>query len=110
IVVPTEAVADDTVQVVNNSRVQRLPVRIGVRGSRNVEIIGEIMRGMAVLSPARPDLADGTLAQVRRKVTKPAPKSHNMETEPASAQDQATTPAAGTKAPAHVAASDPDLA
>jgi hypothetical protein len=48
------------VQVVRNGRIERVPVRIGIRGSRNVEIIGEVSRGMAVLSPARVDLADGT--------------------------------------------------
>src|SRR3984893_7261366 len=42
IVVPDEAVAGNAVQVVNNGRIQRIPVTIGVRGSRNVEIIGEV--------------------------------------------------------------------
>ena len=60
IVVPAEAVAGDVVQVVRNSRIERVAVRIGIRGSRNVEIIGDVSRGMAVLSPARVDLADGT--------------------------------------------------
>jgi len=60
IVVPAEAVAGDVVQVVRNNRIERVPVRVGIRGSRNVEIIGEVSRGMAVLSPVRVDLADGT--------------------------------------------------
>src|SRR6185503_693895 len=51
IVVPAEAVAGDYVQIVNNSRVERLPVKVGIRGSRNVEVIGDVSRGMAVLSP-----------------------------------------------------------
>src|SRR6185437_14942130 len=66
IVVPAEAVAGDYVQIVNNSRVERLPVKVGIRGSRNVEVIGDVSRGMAVLSPARPDLAEGTLVHIER--------------------------------------------
>jgi len=110
IVIPTEAIADDAVQVVNNSRIQRLPIRLGVRGSRNVEIIGDVTRGMAVLSPARPDLADGTLVQVSRIATRPAPETHDMMTEAEPAEDAAATPPAVAPAPLAVAASDPDLA
>ena len=110
IVIPTEAIADDAVQVVNNSRIQRLPIRLGVRGSRNVEIIGDVTRGMAVLSPARPDLADGTLVQVSRVATRPAPETHDMMTEAEPAEGAAATPAAVAPAPLAVAASDPDLA
>ena len=110
IVIPTEAIADDAVQVVNNSRIQRLPIRLGVRGSRNVEIIGDVTRGMAVLSPARPDLADGTLVQVSRIATRPAPETHDMMTEAEPAEDAAATPPAVAPAPLAIAASDPDLA
>jgi RND family efflux transporter MFP subunit len=110
IVVPTEAIADDAVQVVNNSRIQRLPIRLGVRGSRNVEIIGDVTRGMAVLSPARPDLADGTLVHVSRIATRPPPETHDMTTEAEPAQEAAATPPAVAPAPLAVAASDPDLA
>jgi RND family efflux transporter MFP subunit len=78
IVVPAEAVAGDVVQVVRNSRIERVPVRIGIRGSRNVEIIGDVSRGMAVLSPARGDLADGTkvwtaISLMRPSLPLPAP-------------------------------------
>ena len=66
IVVPAEAVAGDYVQVINDGRVERVPVKVGVRGSRNVEVIGDVSRGMAVLSPARPDLADGTRVRTER--------------------------------------------
>src|SRR5437660_3758767 len=50
IVVPVEAVASDTVQVVNNGRIDRVPVTTGIRGGRNVEIISGVPRGVAVLS------------------------------------------------------------
>src|ERR1700758_3795705 len=74
IVVPAEAVAGDMVQVVNNGKIERVPVRVGIRGSRNVEIIGDVSRGMAVLSPFRPDLADGTLVRTERNKQAPAPQ------------------------------------
>src|ERR1700749_439811 len=60
IVVPAEAVSGDFVQIVDDGRLERPPVTVGIRGSRNVEVIGDVSRGMAVLSPARSDLAEGT--------------------------------------------------
>jgi RND family efflux transporter MFP subunit len=74
IVVPAEAVAGDAVETVNNGKIERVPVRVGIRGSRNVEIIGEVSRGMAVLSPFRPDLADGTLVKTELNKQAPAPQ------------------------------------
>ena len=114
IVVPTEAVADNAVQVVNNGRVQRLAVRVGVRGSRNVEIIGEVTRGMAVLSPARLDLADGTLVEVSRIMSKPSaepePDTREMATEPAPSTARDAAAPAVTRAAPSSAPGDPDLA
>jgi RND family efflux transporter MFP subunit len=105
-VVPAEAVAGDAVQVVANGRIERMPVKVGIRGSRNVEIIGDVTRGMAVLSPARADLADGTRVRIDNSlVRRPAG--------PASAAPDAT-PDQDTTAPptATVAAvtTDPDNA
>jgi RND family efflux transporter MFP subunit len=71
IVVPVEALTGDTVQVVDNGRVERVPVSIGVRGSRNVEIISGVTRGEAVLAPARTDLADGTRVRIENNLAKP---------------------------------------
>ena len=82
-IIPAEAVSGDFVQTVNNGRLERVPVRVGIRGSRNVEVIGDISRGIAVLSPARPDLADGTRVRIdtSKQMTSP------QETEPAAAPD-----------------------
>jgi len=112
IVVPTEAVADDTVQVVNNGRIQRLPVRLGVRGSRTIEIIGDVTRGMAVLSPARADLADGTLVAVTKVTARPAAETRDMTSDvtPPATQDTAAPPQPGPPAPVAAAPTDPDLA
>jgi RND family efflux transporter MFP subunit len=73
IVVPAEAVSGNFVQTVDNGRLERVPVRVGIRGSRNVEVIGDISRGMTVLSPARSDLADGTRVRIdtSKQVTTP---------------------------------------
>jgi RND family efflux transporter MFP subunit len=60
VVVPAEAVIANAVQVVRDGKVQRVPVTVGIRGSRNVEIVGNVSKDTTVLSPARTDLADGT--------------------------------------------------
>jgi RND family efflux transporter MFP subunit len=73
VVVPAEAVAGNAVQVVSSGKIQRVPVTVGVRGSRNVEIIGDVSRDTTVLSPARADLADGTRIRVENVVAKPVP-------------------------------------
>ena len=72
IVVPSEAVAGDAVQLVDDGRARRVPVRIGIRGSRNVEVIGDVAKDAPVLSPARPELADGTRVRVDNAQLKPA--------------------------------------
>jgi hypothetical protein len=50
-----------------------VPVTVGVRGSRNVEIIGDVSKDTTVLSPARADLADGTRIRVESVAVKPVP-------------------------------------
>jgi RND family efflux transporter MFP subunit len=107
IVVPAEAVAGDAVETVNNGKIERVPVRVGIRGSRNVEIIGDVSRGMAVLSPFRPDLADGTRVKIERN--KQAPTT--QDTAPDATPDQpADTPAlaSASSAPPVVASANPD--
>src|SRR6185295_14221393 len=70
IVVPAEAVVADAVQTVEDGRIVRMPVKVGIRGSRNVEIIGDVSRGTPVLSPGRIDLADGARVRIDNSVTK----------------------------------------
>src|SRR5216683_3754365 len=106
LVVPAEAVAGDAVQVVANDRIERVPVTVGIRGSRNVEIVGDVSRGMAVLSPARIDLADGTKVRIDGGKAKQAsaPPSESSAT-----PDQDTTSPSPPAALAPVA-TDPDKA
>ena len=70
IVVPAEAVAGDSVQMVDDGRVRRVPVTVGIRGSRNIEIIGEVSKGTPVLSPARRELADGARIRIDNSLTR----------------------------------------
>jgi hypothetical protein len=76
-VVPNEAVSGNAVQVVSNGKVERVPVTVGIRGSRNVEIIGNVSKDTTVLSPARADLADGTRVRVANVnlPARPAPEA-----------------------------------
>jgi RND family efflux transporter MFP subunit len=107
IVVPAEAVAGDSVQTVDDGRIKYVPVKVGIRGSRNIEIIGDVSKGTPVLSPARRDLADGARIRIDNSVTRAA--------EPAAASEPADQPAAtsevavvATAAAATTAPSDPD--
>jgi len=63
LMVPGEAIRDGWVQMVVESRALRRPVKPGIRGTAMVEIEGDVGEGRKVLSPFRPDIADG--ARVR---------------------------------------------
>jgi RND family efflux transporter MFP subunit len=110
IVVPAEAVAGGAVQVVNNGRIRRVPVKLGIRGSRNVEVIGDVTRGMAVLSPARLDLADGTPVRIDGSPRNAAIEIQNVAPDAAPTPPQPAAPPVAAEAPAPAAPSDPDLA
>jgi len=106
LVVPAEAVAGNAVQVVSDDKIERVPVTAGIRGSRTVEIIGNVSRGTAVLSPARVDLADGTRVRIDNKGKQGASPPSAA---PSATPDQDTT--ASSPAPsAPVATSDPENA
>jgi RND family efflux transporter MFP subunit len=105
VVVPAEAVTGDSVQTIDDGRVRRVPVKLGIRGNRNVEIIGDVSRGMAVLSPARIDLADGARIRIDTNVTRavePATASEPAD-QPVATAETATIVATASATPA-----DPD--
>src|SRR6201994_4967397 len=108
-VVPAEAVIDNSVQVVNNGQVEKVAVTTGIRGGRNVEITRGISRGMAVLSPARPDLADGTRVRIDNSSVKPIVDAPAVS-DTAPDQDTPASPEArvAAKAPGAVPPADPD--
>lgn len=63
LLLPAEAVADNSVLVVEKGRVKRKPIQIGLRGTRMIEIRNGLIAGETVLLPYRSDLRDG--ARVR---------------------------------------------
>jgi RND family efflux transporter MFP subunit len=104
IVVPAEAIAGDSVQMVDDGRIKRVPVTVGIRGSRNTEIIGDVSKGTTVLSPARRDLADGARIRIDNSLTRAAePAAVSEPTDQPAATPEATVVASVTAAP-----SDPD--
>lgn len=105
VVVPAEAITGDAVQTVDDGRIRRVPVKLGIRGNRNVEIIGDVSKGTAVLSPARADLADGARIRIDSSVTRTLEPP--AASEPAD-QPVATTPEATVVAAATPGSSDPD--
>src|SRR5258705_1988258 len=106
LVVPAEAVAGNAVQVVVNDRIERVPVTVGIRGSRNVEIVGDVSRGMAVLSPGRIHLVDGTKVRIENSQARQASPAANAPSEAAPDQDTAPPP----PAPVAAATTEPDNA
>ena len=104
IVVPAEAVAGDSVQMVDDGRIKRVSVKVGIRGSRNIEIIGDVSKGTPVLSPARTDLADGARIRIDNSLTRTMePAAVSEPTDQPAATPDATVVAAATTAP-----TDPD--
>ncbi len=104
IVVPAEAVAGGAVQTVDDGRISRVPVTVGVRGSRNVEIIGDVLKGTHVLSPARTDLADGARVRIDESPARAEePTAVSEPIDQPSAAPEATVVAAAPATP-----SDPD--
>jgi RND family efflux transporter MFP subunit len=108
VVVPAEAVIDNAVQVVRDGKLQRIPVTVGIRGSRNVEVVGNVSRDTTVLSPGRTDLADGTYVHVEN-VSVPAKQATDAPADPT--PDSSAGPAFDRNAAAVVTrSSDPDNA
>src|SRR6202163_1646781 len=113
VVVPAEAVIDNAVQVVRDGKVERIPITVGIRGSRNVEIIGDVRQDATVLSPARADLADATRVRVENAAL---PPKQTTEVAADTAPDPVPSPtldrstAAPASAPVETSVADPDNA
>ena len=67
---PADAVQASTVFVVEDNRARRRQVEVGIRGTREVEILSGLGEGERVASPAPPSLADGG----RVRVVEPKPR------------------------------------
>jgi hypothetical protein len=64
LVIPTEAISNNAVSIVNGDRTSRVRVAVGVRGARLVEVTGGLREGAMVVSPARPDLTEGSSVRI----------------------------------------------
>jgi len=93
--VPNEAVVNNAVEVVRDGRVHRVPVSLGVHGSRVVEVIGNVEPGALVVTPARLDLADGSRVQTD------VPGHVAAEPKPAAARAEADTGSKPSSNPAY---------
>jgi RND family efflux transporter MFP subunit len=57
--VPSEAVSMGGAQVIDHGRIRRADVKVGIRGTRLVEVVSGLSPGDVVVSPARADLRPG---------------------------------------------------
>jgi RND family efflux transporter MFP subunit len=69
LLIPADAVSGSSVLVVEDGRVHRRTIEVGIRGARAVEVVSGLKQGEHVASPLVGGLADG--AKVRT-VEKPA--------------------------------------
>ncbi len=59
LLVPTGALQGDSVFVVENNRLRQRAVKVGIRGTRQVEVLSGLKEGEQVAAPASADLRDG---------------------------------------------------
>lgn len=71
VLAPANAVVNNSLLVIENGRVHRRKVRIGIRGSAAVEILDGAQEGERVAAPATADIKDG--ARVRPLDGEPSP-------------------------------------
>lgn len=64
LLVPTDAVHDNAVFIVDGVRARKRAVTVGIRGTRAVEILDGLKDGERVVSPAPADLKDGARLRV----------------------------------------------
>ena len=64
LMVPADAVRDGAVFAIEGTRVRRREVKLGIRGTRQVEILSGLVAGERVASPAIIDIKDGSRVRV----------------------------------------------
>ena len=70
LLIPADAVSGSSVLVVENGRVRKRAIEVGIRGARAIEVVSGLKHDARVVSPVVAGLADGTRV---RTVEKPAP-------------------------------------
>jgi RND family efflux transporter MFP subunit len=71
LLVPSDAIQDNAVFVVDDGRVRRQKVAVGIRGTRQSEILSGLQEGERVVSPSRSELKDGSRVRVVEPPVKP---------------------------------------
>jgi multidrug efflux pump subunit AcrA (membrane-fusion protein) len=64
LLVPANAVQESAVFVIEGNRVRKRQVKVGIRGTRQVEILSGLKAGDRVASPASTDLKDNTRVRI----------------------------------------------
>jgi RND family efflux transporter MFP subunit len=64
LLIPADAVQGRQVLVIDGNRIRLRQVEIGVRGTRNVEVVSGLREGERIASPAPADIADGARVRV----------------------------------------------
>jgi RND family efflux transporter MFP subunit len=71
LLIPADAVQGQQVLVLDGGRVRRRPVEIGIRGTRNVEVLSGLSEGERVASPVPTNIADGSRVRVNDSRARP---------------------------------------
>lgn len=64
LLIPADALQGDSAFVVQDGRLRRRTVEVGIRGTRNVEALGGLVEGERVATPASANLKDGARVRV----------------------------------------------
>ena len=72
LLVPADAIQGNAVFVIEGAHVRRREVKIGIRGTRNVEILSGLTEGERVASSAATDLKDGSRVRVHEPQAPPS--------------------------------------
>ena len=64
LLVPAVALQGNAVLVIDGDRVRKREVKVGIRGTRAVEILSGLAEGDRVASPAATDLKDGARVRI----------------------------------------------
>jgi RND family efflux transporter MFP subunit len=65
LLIPADALQGNVVFVIDGSRARKREIKIGIRGTRMVEVLSGLKEGERVASPAATDLKDGAQVRIR---------------------------------------------